>query len=89
MWLGKIDKLNRVKEFLYARTDTAERICKLGWNDSEQFFAFGNGIYQHQAFHEVDEMGIIRGDNRKAYYIPATSKIYENNPEIYQFEPEE
>ena len=66
MWLGKIDKLNRVKEFLYARTDTAERICKLGWNDSEQFFAFGNGIYQHQAFHEVDEMGIIRGDNRKA-----------------------
>ena len=86
MWLGKIDKLNRVKEFLYARTDTAERICKLGWNDSEQFFAFGNGIYQHQAFHEVDEMGIIRGDNRKAYYIPATSKIYENNPEIYQFE---
>ena len=86
VWLGKIDKLNRVKEFLYARTDTAERIRKLGWNDSEQFFAFGNGIYQHQAFHEVDEMGIIRGDNRKAYYIPATSKIYENNPEIYQFE---
>ena len=86
VWLGKIDKLNRVKEFLYARTDTAERIRKLGWNDSEQFFAFGNGIYQHQAFHEVDEMGIIRGDNRKTYYIPATSKIYENNPEIYQFE---
>lgn len=67
VWLGKIDKLNRVKEFLYARTDTAERIRKLGWNDSEQFFAFGNGIYQHQVFHEVDEMGIIRGDNRKAY----------------------
>lgn len=86
VWLGKIDKLNRVKEFLYARTDTAERIRKLGWNDSEQFFAFGNGIYQHQTFHEVDEMGIIRGDNRKTYYIPATSKIYENNPEIYQFE---
>lgn len=86
VWLGKIDKLNRVKEFLYARTDTAERIRKLGWNDSEQFFAFGNGIYQHQVFHEVDEMGIIRGDNRKAYYIPATSRIYENNPEIYQFE---
>ena len=86
VWLGKIDKLNRVKEFLYARTDTAERIRKLGWNDSEQFFAFGNGIYQHQVFHAVDEMGIIRGDNRKAYYIPATSRIYENNPEIYQFE---
>lgn len=34
----------------------------------------------------MDEMGIIRGDNRKAYYIPATSRIYENNPEIYQFE---
>lgn len=27
---AKIDKLNRVKEYLYSKTDTAERIRKLG-----------------------------------------------------------
>ncbi len=32
VWLSKIDKLNRVKEYLYSKTDTAERIRKLGWN---------------------------------------------------------
>src|SRR5699024_5323412 len=44
VWLAKIDKLNRVKEYLYSKTDTAERIRKLGWNANEDFFAFGNGI---------------------------------------------
>ena len=86
VWLGKIDKLNNVKEFLYARTQTAERIRKLGWNESKEFFAFGNGIFQHGVFHEADEMGIIQDDSHHAYYIPATSKIYRDNAEIYQFE---
>lgn len=86
VWLGKIDKLNNVKEFLYARTQTAERIRKLGWNESKEFFAFGNGIFQHGVFHEADEMGIIQDDSHHAYYIPATSKIYQDNAEIYQFE---
>ena len=31
-------------------------------------------------------MGIVRGINGKSFYIPATSKIYLNNPEIFQFE---
>ena len=37
VWLAKIDKLNRVKEYLYFKTDTAERIRKLGWNATEGF----------------------------------------------------
>lgn len=44
VWLAKIDKLNRVKEYLYSKTDTAERVRKLGWNATEGFFAFGNGL---------------------------------------------
>ena len=87
VWLAKIDKLNRVKEFLYARTDTAERIRKLGWNASEGFFTFGNGLFADGSFHPVDSMGIVRRDTTgKAYYIPATSQIFYHNPEIYQFE---
>ena len=86
VWLAKIDKLNRVKEYLYSKTDTAERIRKLGWNAAEGFFAFGNGIFFANTFNAVDELGIVRGINGKAFYIPATSKIYLNNPEIFQFE---
>ena len=86
VWLAKIDKLNRVKEYLYSKTDTAERIRKLGWNASEEFFAFGNGILYGGTFKNVDDLGIVRGVNGKAFYIPATSKIYLHNPEIFQFE---
>lgn len=86
IWLAKIDKLNRVKRYLYARTDTAERVRKLGWDSSNDFFAFGNGILIDGNFLPVDDMGIVKESNGKAFYIPATSKMYRNNPEIYQFE---
>lgn len=86
VWLAKIDKLNRVKEYLYSKTDTAERIRKLGWNDTEGFFDFGNGLWFDGAFKAVDELGIVRGVNDKAFYIPATSKIYIHNQEIFQFD---
>ena len=86
VWLAKIDKLNRVKEYLYSKTDTAERIRKLGWNANEDFFAFGNGILTDGTFKPVDELGIVRGINGKAFYIPATSKIYLHNQEVFQFE---
>lgn len=87
VWLAKIDKLNRVKEYLYSKTDTAERIRKLGWNANEDFFAFGNGVLTNDGiFKNVDELGIVRGINDKAFYIPATSKIYIHNQEIFQFE---
>ena len=86
VWLAKIDKLNRVKEYLYSKTDTAERIRKLGWNASEEFFAFGNGILYDGTFKNVDDLGIVRGINGKAFYIPAASKIYLHNQEIFQFE---
>ena len=86
VWLAKIDKLNRVKEYLYSKTDTAERVRKLGWNATEGFFAFGNGILTDGTFRKVDDLGIVRGVNGKAFYIPACSKIYIHNPEIFQFE---
>lgn len=86
VWLAKMDKLNRVKEYLYSKTDTAERIRKLGWNGTEGFFAFGNGILVEGTFRNVDDLGIVRGVNGKAFYIPATSKIYLHNQEIFQFE---
>ena len=86
VWLAKIDKLNRVKEYLYSKTDTAERIRKLGWNAEEGFFAFGNGILDGGTFKKADDLGIVRGVNGKAFYLPGQSKIYLHNREIFQFE---
>ncbi|WP_286331331.1 DNA primase, partial [Duncaniella freteri] len=86
MWKAKIDKLNRVKEYIYKKTDTAQRIRKLGWDSQREFFAFGNGLYDGGIFRTVDNLGIVRGADGKAYYIPATSKMHRDNDEIYQFE---
>lgn len=86
VWLSKIDKLNRVKEYLYSKTDTAERIRKLGWNAEEGFFAFGNGILDGGTFKKADDLGIVRDVKGKAFYLPGHSKIYQHNSEIYQFE---
>lgn len=86
VWRAKIDKLNNVKEYTYAKTDSAERIRKLGWDAVGEFFAFGNGIFIDGKFKPVDELGIIRDCRGSTYYIPATSKMYQNNSEIFQFE---
>lgn len=86
IWRAKIDKLNNVKEYLYRGTRSAERIRKMGWDAINGFFAFGNGIFNGERFLAVDELGIVETAPEKSFYIPATSKMYENNPEIYQFE---
>lgn len=86
VWRAKADKLNNVKEYTYAKTRTAERIRKLGWDIAGEFFAFGNGIFVDGKFKRVDELGIVSDVHNANYYIPATSKMYRHNPEIFQFE---
>ena len=86
IWRAKIDKLNNVKEYLYRGTRSAERVRKMGWDGINGFFAFGNGIFNGERFLAVDELGIVEYAPGKSFYIPATSKMYENNPEIFQFE---
>lgn len=86
VWRAKIDKLNNVKEYTYAKTESAERIRKMGWDVAGGFFAFGNGILLDGKFRRVDDLGIIRECDGHTYYIPATSRMYRNNPEIFQFE---
>lgn len=86
IWRAKIDKLNNVKEYCYRNTQSAERVRKMGWDGINEFFAFGNGIYDGKKFLPVDELGIVLLTPNKPFYIPATSKMYANNPELYQFE---
>ena len=86
IWRAKIDKLNNVKEYLYRGTRSAERVRKMGWDAVNGFFAFGNGVFNGDRFLSVDDLGIVETAPNRSFYIPATSKMYENNPEIYQFE---
>lgn len=86
IWRAKIDKLNNVKEYLYRDTRSAERVRKMGWDAVNGFFAFGNGVFNGDRFLAVDDLGIVETAPSRSFYIPATSKMYENNPEIYQFE---
>ena len=86
IWRAKIDKLNNVKEYLYRGTRSAERVRKMGWDSVNGFFAFGNGVFNGDRFLAVDDLGIVETAPSRSFYIPATSKMYENNPEIYQFE---
>lgn len=86
IWRAKIDKLNNVKEYLYRQTESAERVKKLGWDITREFYAFGNGIWYDGEFYPVDDLGIVKLPTNAVYYIPAKSKMYENNLEIYQFE---
>lgn len=86
IWKAKIDKLNVVKELLYTLTDSALLIKQMGWDAVNEFYAWGNGILKDGMFLPVDDLGIVRLDDRHKYYIPATSVMYRQNPAVFQFE---
>ena len=83
MWTGSDSDLNKLKGWLYEKTETCKEITQLGWQ-KEGFFAWGNGIYNGK-FTEVDKYGIVRHDSHN-YYIPAQSAIYTSEENLYEFE---
>lgn len=80
---GSQADLNRLKRLLYEKTESCKEITQLGWQ-KEGFWAWGNGIFNGK-YTEADDYGIIR-HLEKNYYIPATSKIFENDEGLYRFE---
>lgn len=94
LWLVSDRELNKLKSYLYENTETAVEIKQLGWAH-DGFFVWGNGIYDAGSkFLPVDEYGIVRveknmDDNKQEtdnYYLPAMSKIYADERELYRFE---
>ncbi|EGV33200.1 hypothetical protein HMPREF9431_00872 [Segatella oulorum F0390] len=64
IWKAGEKELIKLKSSLYEKTETATQIKQLGWN-KKGFFAFGNGIFDGQQFHEVNEYGIVHlGEGR-------------------------
>jgi len=80
---GTETDLNRLKRWLFEKTESCKEIVQLGWQ-KEGFWAWGNGIFNAE-FTKVDSYGIVKHDKRN-YYIPAFSSIYKNEDNLFQFE---
>lgn len=82
---GDIVKLENLKEYLYSITDSAVRLSKMGWNAAEELYAFGDGIFSDNVLYPVNELGIVKIDDR-TFYLPAFSKTHIAELDSYQFE---
>lgn len=74
------EKYELLKAFMYEKTEEAQRVPQMGWNDigDKGFYAFCNGIVYGGKWHPVDDYGIIHLDTEN-FYLPAMSKIHKSN----------
>ncbi len=83
LWEATETELNKLKRYLYEKTETCIEITQLGWQKTG-FYAWANGIYNGQ-FTAVDGNGIVKhGD--KNYYLPAFSSIYKGEDGLFMSE---
>lgn len=59
VWLGKPEKWNKIKEYLYTITPLARTIRQLGYHPESGCFAFADGLHDGKTFHPVDELGMV------------------------------
>lgn len=71
---GSQSQVNKLKHKLYEEEKACYEIKNLGWHKAK-FWAFANGIYFDNEFHEIDNHGIVI-HNDINYFIAALSKIY-------------
>ena len=83
LWTGSETDLNRLKAWLYEKTNSAKEVSQMGWN-KDGIYVWGNGIYNGK-FTETDSYGIAAhgGEN---YYIPSASRIYSGEENLFEFE---
>ena len=73
-------ELNKLKRYLYEKTESCFEIVQLGWQKNG-FWAWCNGIYNGK-FIETDHNGIVAHDNQN-YYLPASSEIYKGEDGLF------
>ena len=80
----KQEKYELLKAYIYGKTEEAQRVTQLGWNNTGErgFYAFCNGIVYEGKWKPVDEYGMIRLDNEN-FYLPALSKIHKRNKTVF------
>jgi len=83
LWEAGDPELNKLKRYLYEKTDSCHEIVQLGWQ-KHGFFAWANGIYNGD-FTATDKHGIVDHHGKK-YYLPALSDIYEKEDTLFMNE---
>lgn len=82
---GNMNNLIKLKEYMYSITKSAIQLPKMGWVDKHRIYAFGDGIFCKDEFIKADDLGMVEIDD-KSFYLPAFSKMHEEEKESYQFE---
>ena len=77
---GTETDLNKLKRFLYEKTQSCFEIVQLGWQ-RQGFWAWCNGIYDGK-FTETDHNGIVAYKNEN-FYLPASSDIYKGEDSLF------
>ncbi|MEI7526519.1 MAG: DNA primase [Mariniphaga sp.] len=72
--------LNKLKRFLYEKTQSCFEIVQLGWQ-KDGFWAWSNGIYSTK-FIASDYNGIVKFSD-KNYYLPSSSDIYKSEDNLF------
>lgn len=73
-------ELNKLKRFLYEKTQSCHEIVQLGWQKNG-FWAWSNGIF-HGSFMPTNQYGIVSHDGQN-YYLPALSDIYKGESGLF------
>ena len=85
IWNAGDKELNKLKNYLYELTDSARSVTQMGWQ-RQGFYAFGNGVFFQDEWHEADNYGIVKLQGKGNIYIPASSDIYRDDPRLYDYE---
>ena len=85
LWEAGEPELFKLKNYIFHNTETCDEITQLGWQKRWGFYAWGNGGFADGKYHKADEIGILRIGDR-SFYLPAFSRIFENETQLFQFE---
>lgn len=86
MWYGTSAKFNKLRGILYSHMEVITKISTLGWQ-KQGFYAFGNGVVSDGKWFPIDEEGIVRlSSSLGSFYLPAFSKMNEDNADKFLFE---
>ena len=78
-------RLQNLKEYMYSKTISAILLPKMGWNDTEYLYVFGDGIFSDNVLYEANDLGIVTIGDR-IFYLPAFAKMHSEEKDAYQFE---
>jgi len=79
---GGAYELKRIFAYWMDNEQQAEIISVLGWNYTNQFYSFSNGVFDTESckWNQVDEVGIVKVNDKK-FFIPAFSQSHINDPD--------